>query len=49
MDQTNQIMAQLRQCDEEVIEGLKTLLFNDDPNKVKKWHELFKDPIFFPR
>ena len=42
-------MASLRQYDPEVAEVFKSLLFNDDPSKVAKWHAIFKDPVFFPK
>lgn len=28
---------------------LRDLILGDDPSKVKKWFELFKDPVFMPR
>lgn len=49
MVETKNITSQLRLFDEETSNGLKTLLFNDDPSKIQKWHSLFKDPLFFPK
>ena len=28
---------------------LSALILGDDPNKVAKWFELFKDPVWVPR
>ena len=36
----------LRTYDEVSADNLRTLLFNDDPQKWYKWRELFADPIF---
>ena len=46
---TKSIMDKLRQCDESIVEELKPVLFNDKPEKLAKWHALFKDPIFYPK
>lgn len=43
------VMDKLRQCDDQVVEALKPVFFNDNPDKVAKWHNLFKDPVFFPK
>ena len=46
---TQHIITQLKKFDQTSSDRLKQLLFNDDPKKVEKWHELFKDPVFFPK
>jgi acyl-CoA oxidase len=46
---TKAIMQQLRQSDEQTAKKLKALFFNDNPDKVTKWHKLFHDPIFYPK
>jgi len=28
---------------------LSELILGDDPKKVQKWHNLFKDPAFIPK
>lgn len=43
------IINQLKQCDDAVVLKLKNVLFNDNPEKVAKWHALFKDPVFYPK
>ena len=42
-------MQSLRAYDPEVAAAFKSLLFNDKPEKVEKWHALFSDPIFFAK
>ena len=49
MEATQKIMTELRAFDPHVSKAIQTILFNDDPAKVAKWHNLFKDPIFFPK
>lgn len=45
---THKILDQLKKCDPQTVIRLQSLLFNDNPEKVKRWHKLFADPIFFP-
>ena len=43
------IVLNLRKYDEVTSKKLGELLFNDKPEKIQKWHNLFKDPLFFPK
>jgi len=36
----------LREWDQSTVETLQRILFNDDYDKLAKWHEVLKDPIF---
>ena len=31
----------------DIAKNLQKILFNDDPKKVEKFYELFKNPIFY--
>jgi hypothetical protein len=46
---TQEIVNNLRKCDETTSKRLAELLYNDKPEKIQKWHALFKDSIFFPK
>lgn len=46
---TKSIMEQLRVYDESIALKLRSIIFNDSPDKVLKWHDLFKDPLFYPK
>jgi len=46
---TKAVIEKLRHCDDSIVEELKPLLFNDKPEKLARWHALFKDPLFFPK
>lgn len=46
---SEEIVKNLRKCDDITAKRLSELLFNDKPEKIAKWHKLFEDPIFFPK
>ena len=33
----------------EICENLKDIFFNDNKDKLKKWHKLLSDPLFHPK
>ena len=46
---SEEIVKNLRKYDEVTSNRLGRLLFNDKPEKIQKWHALFKDSVFFPK
>jgi len=46
---SEEIVKNLRKYDEVTSNRLGELLFNDKPEKIQKWHALFKDSVFFPK
>jgi hypothetical protein len=44
--QTQSIISQLKEYHPEIVEHLKPVFYTDNPEKRRRWKELFKDPVF---